>query len=158
MTPYKTFTKTGAQVPDPNYPPTSRQMLQVWDAAWGKNQAECPPQMTPQQQKEYSQAYKTYLQVRQTLTAKVAAEAQAQQPKASNQSLVDAAEAVGLSPKTPGLPIEMPPAQTKPHPVPEHEPSPPVEQPITAKVLQDAKNPPSALSIGKKILKAKPLY
>jgi hypothetical protein len=33
VTQHKTFTATGTQVADPNYPPTAQQTLQVWNAA-----------------------------------------------------------------------------------------------------------------------------
>jgi hypothetical protein len=74
VTQHKTFTATGAQVADPNYPPTAQQTLQVWNAAWA-NWAKDSAKLSPERKKEYARAYQNYLQVQKTLKEQAAAEA-----------------------------------------------------------------------------------
>jgi hypothetical protein len=74
VTQHKTFTATGAQVADPNYPPTAQQTLQVWNAAWA-NGAKNSAKLSPERKKEYARAYQNYLQVQKTLKEQAAAEA-----------------------------------------------------------------------------------
>lgn len=66
-------------------------MLQLWDSAWAKvDLSEATPAML-----------QSYRQVREQLQ------------KAANQSLLDAAEGAGLSPKTLGVAIKVPPSEGK---------------------------------------------
>jgi A nuclease of the HNH/ENDO VII superfamily with conserved LHH len=120
VTQHKTFTATGAQVADPNYPPTAQQTLQVWNAAWAswaKNSA----QLSPEGKKEYARAYQNYLQVQKTLKEQAAAETWAGQALTSLKS----------SPKA----STQPKAKTKPS-----TPTPPPQQPTTRQIQQNVEN------------------
>ncbi|NJN39472.1 MAG: hypothetical protein HC790_13535 [Acaryochloridaceae cyanobacterium CSU_3_4] len=117
-TQHKTFTATGAQVADPNYPPTAQQTLQVWETAW-KKWAKDPTTLSPAEQKEYARVSQTYVQVQKTLNEQAAAETWAGQALTTLKST-----------KTPK------PTQSKPK-TPKAKATPPtLAQPTTAEIQQ----------------------
>jgi A nuclease family of the HNH/ENDO VII superfamily with conserved AHH len=117
VTEHKTFTATGSQVADPNYPPTAQQTLQVWNVAWASWKKD-PAQLPPEGQKAYARDYQNYLQVQKTLQEQAAAEAWAGQALKS------------LSPKT--SKATQPKAKAKPS-----TPTPPPKQSTAGQIQQN---------------------